>query len=257
MTVKAMSATQIARFAKSMEVQGVGVTRTKKGLLLRLPNGESTMLHFTASDVRAITNLKARLRRAGVNHPDDTRAVELPDYITAGSVREKSKKLAWQWVRDHDFPDEVHGKDFAELGWDPGQCNRVLYHAGFVPSDRVGKKGRSWAVPEWLAEEGVALHRTQAEAALAAAVEGAREAGRTIGRELLAEDEESPTFPESEVVTTQAVHTIQTNGREFIDSVDSWVVDLVRLPMNMTIGEYFQSLDASGIDFEIRMWRRV
>jgi hypothetical protein len=142
------------RFIRHMEMQGVGVTRTKKGLLLRLPDGKSTMVHFTTSDVNAIKSLKARLRRSGVSHPDDNKIIDLPEYITGGTVKQESKEKFYAWVRKNGYPPEVYGQDLVKaLNVDPGQVNRVLYHSGFTAQRALSRKGRAWRTPDWLLEE--------------------------------------------------------------------------------------------------------
>lgn len=55
----------------SLEKQGSKVKETKKGYLIHFPNGDSTCFHKTPSDVRAIHNMRARVRQAGLVWPLD------------------------------------------------------------------------------------------------------------------------------------------------------------------------------------------
>lgn len=51
--------------------QGVTTLRTTKGILFRMPNGETEMLHYTVSDWRGTRNFRANLRRNGIEYPGD------------------------------------------------------------------------------------------------------------------------------------------------------------------------------------------
>jgi hypothetical protein len=239
-----MTETQIARFSKSMEAQGVGLTRTKKGLLLRLPDETTTMIHFTNSDVRAEANVKARLRRAGVTHPDDNKVADLPAYITQGRIREDAKVRLFAWVREKGYPENVYSKQLvADLGWDPGQANRNLFHCGFVAQNAIDKKGRPWATPEWLLEEGI-----QAE-------QDAEAESPTIEEPLMEFVHRAQAAQQAVNELGAGVPEVKVQGREFIDTYDSWIVDLSALPQHLTIGDYFGALAASGVTGEVRLWR--
>ena len=288
---RSMSDSQVRRFIDSMEEQGVGVTRTKKGLFLRLPDRTSTTVHFTNSDVRAFDNLVARLRRAGVRHPEDPKNVaELPAQIKNGNASPSSKRKIMEAMVELDYPDVVRIMPLMKVtGMEHITIARALYHMGFTPV--AGKRNsREWLTPEDILAskpkeeepvvepESPTLPEADVERVLGAAVEGAREAGRTIGRELggstphtdaalrdfvdrahaaqVAVNELGAGVPRETVeLSSGALRT--GNGREFIDTHDSWIVDLTRLPMNMTIGDYLQSLDASGLEFEVRVWRHA
>lgn len=45
---------------------GVRYRMTKKGIILYGEDGQSTATHFTSSDHRAVLNIKAQLRRMGI-----------------------------------------------------------------------------------------------------------------------------------------------------------------------------------------------
>ena len=286
---RSMSDSQVQRFITSMEDQGVGVTRTKKGLFLRLPDNTSTTVHFTNSDVRAFDNLIARLRRAGVRHPEDPKAVaELPSMITSGDASPASKKKIRQAMIDLDYPDVVTIMPLMKItGMEHVTIARALYHMGFKPI--AGKRNsRDWltpddilalkppaepegedrfgvpeseqytnpghtiaenADPEWLAEN-TAPSTPHTDAALMDFVGRARAAQAAI-------NDMGMGNPQVSRETSTSDLRVDSSGREFIDTHDSWVVDLTRLPLNVTIGEYLQSLDASGLEFEVRVWRRA
>ena len=252
MVAKTMTATAVDRFIRSMQEQGVGVTRTTKGLLLRLPDGETTTMHFTNSDVRAIDNLISRLRRAGVRHPDDPKDVrQLAASITEHPpVAERTKRKVLEALEKLGYPERVAVRQITDtVTVNNMTVTAALYQMGFKPV-RGKRNARDWMTPEdvlamkpgpELEEQFVAAPESptisegsaeEAERLLGAALEGARQTGRDFAH-LAAEKPE----------------------REFIDSVDSWIVDLHILPRQMTIGDYFDSLAASGLEFEIRVWR--
>jgi hypothetical protein len=45
-------------------------------------------------------------------------------------------------------------------------------------------------------------------------------------------------------------------GREFIDTEDSWTLDLTNKPAHMTLSDYLTVLESAGLEFEIRVWRK-
>lgn len=152
MSVKQMSKTQVNRFARICEEQGIGVTRTKKGLFLRFPDGTSTVQHFTNSDTRAVQNQIARFRRAGMIHPDDTRITdELPSYIKVGrDVEPSTRKRIIEAVISLEFPEFVYsGKIVKATHLDAATVNRALYKMGFRPGiAKSARPGRPWYVPD-------------------------------------------------------------------------------------------------------------
>lgn len=253
MTTRMMTENQIARFTKDMEVQGVGVTRTKKGLMLRLPDGSAQMKHFTESDVRGPRNLASALRRAGITMPGE-RVAELPAYITEGSVKETTKQRVFEWVRRCDYPDVVYAKDYiVDEGVDAASANRHLYHSGFVCENAISKKkGRPWRTPEWLNDEGREKRLAEEEKMLES--QPIHEAMELVQRAQAAQQAVND-LGAGPVQNSEPV--VQTSeDREFIDTHDSWVVDLTRLPLSMPIGEYIQAMHASGMEVEFRLWRK-
>lgn len=58
----------------SLEEQGARICESKKGWLIFFPDGVSSMtMHKTNSDHRAETNMRARVKRAGLTWPFDGR----------------------------------------------------------------------------------------------------------------------------------------------------------------------------------------
>jgi hypothetical protein len=218
MAVRQLSETQIARWVRDVENQGVRVTRTKKGLLLRLPDGSTAMKHFTDSDTRGAKNLAAELRRAGVISPDDKKTATLPKYITTGTVTNKNRQAVIDYVRKHDFPTVVFSKDLvAELDADPGTVNRMLYHCGFTVGDSIGRKGRPWYTPQSI----LTLKTTEAEAVvppeLKRVIDGARAAQEEINQIIAGVEpvtEERDATPEEEA---QVLESLASPDSDFVE----------------------------------------
>jgi hypothetical protein len=315
MTAKMMTSTQQRRYIRICEEQGIRVTRTKKGLLLRFPDGSSTVQHFTQSDVKATQNQIARFRRAGMTHPDDPRPpVDLPSYITSGTITSTTRKKIIDYVIGAGFPEIVYQKDVTKaLGMDPGWANRALYHTGFKAGKAKNAKiGRPWYTPQDILalEEQVATKPSPAEVAsivngakkaqeainalgagkpehppasepiptpeeVADAIEDGTASGLRIPFHVEAgnfepEPENSPIGePDPEVVKAlEAIEDdentvttpLQKDGeREFIDSHDSWVVtpqELFGSKWETFMKDELRVLNALGLEFEIRVWRK-
>ena len=254
----AMSASKVERFIRSMEDQGVGVTRTKKGLLLRLPDGNSTSLHFTNSDVRAEANLIARLRRAGVRHPDDPKGVEkLPSNITEGEpIARRTRMLVLGYMEKMGYPEYVHVLDIREAtGLAHITATKALYQMEFIP--RKGKRGtRDWETPPQI----LALKATAPEPE---APEEPDPASLTVEEAVADEVEVQPSVEQQPMLAevdqqqvepeTPVVH--QEGDREFLDSHDSWTVDIQKVSSYL-LGEFAALMGAAGLEMEVRVWRR-
>lgn len=308
-----MTKTQIQRFTRICEDQGIRVTKTKKGLLLRFPDGSSTVQHFTNSDVRAEPNQIARFRRAGMTHPNDTRRQkdDLPSYITSGTITPKTRQKIIDYVVSQGFPESVLSSEVVrDLNMDPGWANRALYHTGFRPGKAKSRKvGRPWYTPDEILclkedpkvvepaevksmpiyEEPLygeqitvddvieaadiakdedftatppkslpsaeqfeeTVERDQAEAAFKAGVEGAREYGRNLGKAM----KEAGMAPSTQ---EQAVESIIDHDLQYIDTRDSWTVDMQELlgdHLSRMVQDRLGVLRAVGIEYEIRVWR--
>lgn len=272
MASRTMSAEAIRRFIQSMEDQGVVVTRTKKGLFLRLPDNTSTTVHFTNSDVRAEPNLMARLRRAGVRHPDDPKDVkELPTNITeAPPVAPRSIRKVHKAIEQLGWPEVVTVQQIVDITEMVHiTSTRTLYQMGFKPV-KGKRNGRDWLTPPEIlalkpneevvaeveavvddAESPTIQDREEVERVLGAAVEGAREAGRQLGREMQA----AGMTPEPKIITVEEARAqadVTAQEREFIDTHDSWVVNGGWPP---AVADYLHSLRGAGLEVEIRVWR--
>jgi hypothetical protein len=70
-----MTVSEVEALGVHVERQGVKVTRTKKGLLFRLPNQDTMMVHFSSSDVNQVHQVRRELKRAGILMPAEAKSV--------------------------------------------------------------------------------------------------------------------------------------------------------------------------------------
>lgn len=259
-----MSEPKVNQFIFAMQDQGVVVTRTKKGLFLRLPNGESTTLHFTNSDTRAKQNLIARLRRAGVRHPEDDRGVDkLPPTITeSGQPAPKTRTAILEHVRSNAYPEVVHVLDIAEVsGLEHVTISRALYHMGFLPTK--GKRNtRDWLTPEEILAErppvGIAAEPPAATFNLTGMVHRARKAQEAVN-DLGAGKPDVDRFGQTQEEQEEVGLSSLADDLEFIDTRDSWVIPLEKMVGETywrIIKDRFEMLDILGMDYEVRVWRK-
>ena len=114
---------EVVRIAKHVEAQGVNITRTKKGLLLRMPDGETAMMHFTSSDVNAIKKLRAELHRSGVTLPNDRHDLAtLPAYARHNPVPKNIERVR-VILEELGNPQQVQPKDVTALYAERHQVN--------------------------------------------------------------------------------------------------------------------------------------
>lgn len=259
---KSMSKPEMLRFVTICEDQGIKVTRTKKGLLLRFPDGSSTVQHFTNSDSRAVTNQIARFRRAGMVHPNDTRqqSEELPTYITSGTISPKTRQKIIDYVASQGYPESVlSSRIVKDLNMDPGWANRALYHSGFRPGKAKSRKvGRPWYTPEEILCLRPDMQATEEVEAIVddAPIEEPITTGEAISehREQMEDDGiQEPTTPEPVTADEPQVEDIQ-----FIDVRDSWVPDIKDLlggELFVQVKNRLNVLNAVGMQWELRVWR--
>ncbi len=217
-----LSKKETARLLTHVEAQGVQVTDVKNGVMLRLPNGESTVVHYSVSDHRGPANLRARLKRAGVTWPtdgDEERA--LPT--------KRTREIGVAALANLGNPEETKigpvRDQFAALGWDTvtnGTLRRVMLWLGYEP---IGKTAAiRWVKPRPIID--LPTPAPEADTAPLVALEDA-----------------------PEETTAPAVRL-----REFIDTHDSAAADLDRLA-DYPIATVRAILEACGLTLEVRVWR--
>jgi hypothetical protein len=224
-TVAGLSRKEIVRIVEHIEPQGVKITRTKKGLLLRLPNQDTAMIHFTGSDHRGGAALRADLRRAGITWPFDE-VKTLPKSITEAKIWPKTLEAARANLIAAGSPQKLRIRDATRIFYpDRGEQQltgyyqdtaKRLYALGWRPSP--GKQTyRVWYQPVDQDPEPTWLEPEPEQA------------------------------PEPEPEPAEPV-------REFIDSADSWCIDPGSLG-TMPLRDAFNAWKAAGLNAEIRVWR--
>lgn len=275
---RTMSKTQQDAFVRHLEDQGCAVRRTSQGgFFIYFPDGGKTSVHVSTSDIRAEKNAIATFRRHGIHHPNDPKEIDMvankndegyPDYMT-GPITSTTRKTVLAELESRGWPLRLRAKD---LAMDTVTANRALYAVGYRWEDPESpSRNRYWKAPDEIKE----LHeRVQAE--MKEREEEARRQRqervlRALPRVQEDVDVSRETFPEIEVpVTVENVHLVQAAAdlakpageaeepeREFIDTVDSWVIDDgapdVYIPM--PVRKYLSSLRGAGLELEIRVWR--
>lgn len=246
------------RLLDHVEKQGVVVTPTTKGYLMRMPDGGTAMLHKTQSDRMAPMALRAKLKRHGVSWPWDGGKATLPKYITDGTMRQSTIDryrdviLDGGELPDEVFPNEVVTAEFKlrnpdadpPRSYDLATCYRALYRLGYVSGGRFEtKRGKSWVLkPVEVEEPPVPEAKPFAPASMFTpeVVETTPEVNPSVEAE----------------VTEPAVETPPAGGREFLDTVESWTVDTSALTgLTMTVEQMFAMYRAAGLEVEVRVWR--
>jgi hypothetical protein len=237
-----MSAKEIRRIVDHIEPQGVNVTRTTKGLLLRLPDGNTEMIHFTTSDHRAYANTRAKLHRAGVTLPSDRHAIKLPNYISSGTITRQTKERATEVLAKMGNPMRLTAQEFMEAGGAPNMqaAPRVLFHMGWLPDkDKKGSKGKIWMCPIEDETEPIDPSHPEPEETPVAETEPAPEA----------EQIPEPLTPPVSIAPVPRITPF--------DSANSWPVDLDSIDDNATLWQLRTLYEASGLNVEVRISRKV
>ena len=246
---------EVLRIAKHVEAQGVNITRTKKGLLLRMPDGESTMLHFTTSDVKAVDNLRSTLHRSGVTMPNDRHDLDaIPAYARHNPSPETLRRVRIL-LKDFGHPQVVHPAELIvaynqKFGTSSGANATVMsgiHHLGYYPqlSPAQIKRGgtgrrmyRTWErdyTPEELAE----LVPVEPEP---------EPTPPPTLRIVPGEPDPAPEAAEPEPERQER------SSREFIDSEESWTVALDAMDPTWTIGQVLALYEATQLNVELRVW---
>jgi hypothetical protein len=219
--------------------------------------------------VRGPKNLAAQLRRAGVTSPDDNKPAALPGYITSGTITSRSRQTVIDFIEKHNYPTVVFSKDLvSELGADPGSVNRMLYHCGFTVGESMGRKGRPWYTPDALLAmkqkdddnqvipeharqiiDGARAAQAEIDQIIAEAEPVTEEVVEPVQEEVVVEPEPEP-VEEKSSSPAEDIH--------FIDTRDSWVVDMEELlgyHLSRQVRDRLEVLTVVGISYEMRVWR--
>lgn len=166
MTTRNLGRAEQDRYIKELEAQGCRVRYGGRGskLVVYAPDGGSTTIHFTTSDIKSLQASISWFRRHGLRHPDDTKEVRVeredppaetdgdpyPDYVK-GKLSNTIRTKALALLREQGWPSEVTVK--ALPGMDPASAAKALYAIGYrwpegTAGGQTGPKARVWHAPE-------------------------------------------------------------------------------------------------------------
>lgn len=211
-----LSKKETAKLLAHIEPQGVVVTNVKNGYLLRLPNGETTTVHLTESDHRGPLNLRATLRRAGVDWPTDKHTnVKLQKTTLERGEKVLSRMGYPTSLRSHDF---ITAAAIDDWKMNNTTVARFLTYRGY---EAVGNTtSRRWVLPDEIVE--------------------------------YVEPVPQPPIP---IVADVVIPETTVEHREFLDTHDSWVADPDILPETLTIKDMQLMFASLGLKYEIRVWK--
>lgn len=250
-----LSQKEIQSLLDHIEPQGVVITPTKKGYMLRLPDGESTMIHKSESDHRGPANLRARLKRSGIIWPTEQVNNALPSYVTKGTMHPETldayRALVGEQTRLK--PRTVADARLEQLGHTLGETKpditsamRALYRLGFRPEAGTGRKtGNDWVFASKPAQLTLVPSAPVEEPAVAEpdTIEPEYPA-IAYAQKIVAEHPELKPEPEPKPFV-----------REIIDTAESWTVKVTGTIAGQTVGQLINTYKAAGLEVEIRIWQ--
>lgn len=219
-----LSRKEALRVIAHVEPQGVRVTPIRDGVLLRMPDGESTAVHFSGSDHRGPANLRAKLKRSGITWPTD------------GTTRQRYR-ASKPTIANGDLA-------LSRLGSPETVTTAEMLAAWPVSED--GKTATRITVARYMDQAGYELV-------------GHSRTARWVRCEIperyrLAEDD-NPTDEQDNPDTATDGLAVSTDGDlEFIDSRDSWTLDLDAVA-GVSVRDVQAVLAAAGVALELRVWR--
>jgi hypothetical protein len=220
-----LSKKETAKLLTHVEAQGVQVTNVKNGFMLRLPNGESTTVHLSVSDHRGPLNLRAFLKRNGIDWPTD---------------RSKDIKLLKSTI---------------------AKGEKVLERMGYPNTVRMHDFGIAASIDDWIPSNGTIANFL--------VFKGYEPVGNTVQRryimpaeivtELKSDEISVQAKPIVSIVKDPLPHILEKEStvevREFLDTHESWTVNMEILPDTLTVKDMKLMFAAMGISFEVRVWK--
>lgn len=277
-----MKGDRIEAFAREMEAQGARTRKTKKGLMIYAPDGATLTVHTTNGDRRALTNDITWFRRHGLVHPLDKKGADMakpaatneegyPLYVT-GPINATTRKRVLAELESKGWPIRVRP---TELVMDTVTATRALYNVGYRWDLSTPAKRRVWVAPDDIQEmhekvkAEMARREQESREARAAAhapvpmIPTPKEIGDAIeageGDQVIVPFDPGPAVeiePPTADPTPEEQAVPEVPEREFIDTADSWTVHHEDMPPLMTISDLIWTLEASGLNVEIRVWKR-
>ena len=220
-----LSKKETARLLTHVEAQGVAVTTVKNGYMLRLPNGESTTVHLSVSDHRGPLNLRAFLKRNGIDWPTDKQSDIKMLKSTIAKGEEVLEKMGNpRTVRMHDF---ATAASLIEWNVPNMTISRFLVYKGYEPVGNTVQ--RRYIMPEPIVTELKPPVVSPEPKAIVSIVKQ----------------------PLDSVLTKETTLEV----REFLDTHDSWTVNLDILPDTLSVRDMKLMFAAIGVEFEVRVWK--
>lgn len=246
-----LSMKETRRLIEHIEPQGVRATKTKNGLLLRLPNGDSTVVHYSVSDHRGPAKLRATLKRAGVTWPTDP-----GQHVQKGKPGKLTQERGEKALKAlGDVPQLTTREMALAMGLDPKkngvQVRRFLLWAGWQP---VGNTLTARWIPPL--PENARDPFPVAEVETAAQLEAVTVAEEAPTAPQAPEEAEEAPEPTPDPEPAAAAPT-GPQVREFIDTANSWAADWDAMPDDMTVGQLRQMFALLRLDMELRTWPKA
>lgn len=234
------------RIINYVEPQGVSVIRTTKGMLFRMPNGSTEMLHYTASDWRATRNFRANLRRNGIEYPGDytDKKQKRPPY------KESIEKVRAA-INDLDADRVTTVQIAAKTGMGSGTIAHVMHHIGYWHEYKpnTSRKTFIWHPPIDPKEIVTPLEDMELE-------EYIDPNEVEIVQEL---NYAQKALIEMEKEKEQRKAAINEHGKyadtDSMEVVKGWAVSLDDLDGSVTIDQLRMLYMATGLNVEIRVWK--
>lgn len=259
---------QIETLLTHAEAHGCTVTPVKRGFLIRFPDGGTTTVHLTTSDVNTERNVRAEFKRHQVPWPrgGGKSAVLHKDTVRLGDAA----------MRKLGHPEEVRSHQLLDLQPTLGKAaarNYLTRHLGYT---LVGNtRNARYVKPQPIQEAPVeqlkvlepAAHQQLAEApqvkvyaSEAAEAPVAVLSWESVGITWQDPEEASPLDAIPDDLEPSALDEAEQEApapesREFLDTADSWTVDLARLPSGLTLDSLVDLYSAAGLLVEVRVWR--
>ena len=248
----------------SLEKQGARVNKTKNGVRVLFPNGSTTAIHWTTSDYRAAKNMRADIKRAGLTWPFDNQRGQIMN-TKIENTKAKLREAMDNRIKNFDERSVTTAAIAEAAGVSEISVLRHMPSLGY--ESKRESNGRSpfvWAKPDLDAFAAdprfdPVFPEVVSETEPSYPEIKRASSGRTVPSLLEINPRTSSmvtAFAEGAVGRDAIVregHTVQPQqpqqpgGREFIDTAESWTIE---------VPEKLQRLaERLGLNIEVRVWR--
>lgn len=248
-----MSRKEIDTVLKGLEAQGCELVPRKNGTVVRFPNGGHTSFHYSQSDTNDRKYSRALIRRNGLKWPLDGESRKKDIMAPAGRPRNEQKWAAIRATLAHREEQGYTTHQMALLRKETGESDaflrRVLIEEGYSKDEATA----TWSKPS---------------------------AGPvTVESKLVVPGYSTPFFEEPKIMPSKLTEAIKTAGqttaatpvnvnpvsapapvketdREFIDTHESWTIDINPSIKAQTVDDLLRIYAAAGLEMELRVWRK-